>query len=68
MIRKSSWGIFVVPAMYLGLCIAVAAGGISSEGSWGWFLPFLAAFPFSIVLLALNKVLPPFLTFPQHTR
>jgi hypothetical protein len=55
--------VFVAPTIYLGLCVAVALEIVPAEGSWGWFLPFLAAFPFSIVLLPLTNVLPPFLTF-----
>ena len=62
-IEKRSLGVFVLPAIYLGLCIAVALQIVPAEGSWGWLLPFPAAFPFSIVLLPLTKALPPLLTF-----
>ena len=61
--KRRSLAILVLPSIYLGLCVAVGIGVVPSEGSWGWFLPFLAAFPFSILLLPVMKVLPPFLAF-----
>jgi hypothetical protein len=61
--RKPSIGVLVLPTLYFGLCAAVALGLTPSEGSWGWFVPFLAAFPFSILLLPIMRVVPPFLAF-----
>lgn len=60
---KRPAGVFLAPTIYFGLCVAVGLRIVPSEGSWGWFLPFLAAFPFSLALLPLTNVLGPFLTF-----
>jgi hypothetical protein len=60
---KRSVGVFLAPTIYLALCVAVGLRIVPSEGSWGWFLPFLAAFPFSLALLPLTNVIGPFLTF-----
>jgi len=58
-----SFGVLVLPAIYFALCVSVAAHIVPSEGSWGWFLPFLAALPISIALLPLTKWLPSFIVF-----
>ena len=52
---------YVLPATYFGLCVIVAV--VPAEGSWGWFVPFVAAFPFSILLLPATKILSPLLAF-----
>src|SRR5262249_15748070 len=31
--------------LHLSLCVATEVGLLASEGSWGWFLVFLADFP-----------------------
>ena len=49
--------------MHLALCAVTGLEVFPSEGSWRWFLPFLADFPFSILLLPLLKIAPPLLVF-----
>lgn len=53
----------VLPALHLCLCIAIELRLLASEGSWTWFLPFLVDFPFSILLLRLENIVGPFVTF-----
>jgi len=55
--RQPAW-VYVLPALYLGLCLTIALDLIPSEGSWGWFPAFVAALPFSIVLLPVTRVAP----------
>ena len=45
------------------LCVATQMRWIESEGSWGWFLVFLIDFPFSIIILPVQQVLPPMIAF-----
>jgi hypothetical protein len=40
-----------LPGAHLCLCLAIGLGIYQAEGSWAWFLVFLADFPLSIVLL-----------------
>jgi len=40
--RQPAW-VYVLPALYLGLCLTIALDLIPSEGSWGWFPAFVAA-------------------------
>ena len=58
---KGRASVLVLPALYLCLCVGVSV--LSLEGSWGWFVPFLTAFPFSVVLLPALNVLPPLVVF-----
>jgi len=43
--------------------VAIVAGLLGGEGSWKWFPAFYVDFPFSILLLPLLKVAPPFPVF-----
>jgi hypothetical protein len=45
------------------ICFAVEFRLVESEGSWGWFLVFLIDLPFSIIILPVQKVLPPLIAF-----
>jgi len=57
---------FVVPliaaSVHLMLCLAIQFGAFGHEGSWPWFVAFLADFPFSIAFFPLQW-LPPLLVF-----
>lgn len=50
-----------LPLAHIALCVATLLG--SSEGSWGWFVVFLADFPFSILVLPVANVVGPFPAF-----
>jgi len=62
-LKGSQWVPLVLPALHLVLCIATRAALFASEGSWGWFVLFVADFPFSIALLPLLKVADPLVVF-----
>ncbi len=55
--------LIILPLLHFCLCIYVAVNARGYEGSWGWFIVFLADFPFSILLLPLQGHIPNLLTF-----
>lgn len=59
--------LFGIPALvgiaHAGLCYAIEVDAIATEGSWGWFLPFVLDFPVSILFLFFPKSVPPSIIF-----
>jgi hypothetical protein len=54
---------FVVPSLHLLLCTAIQLQALRYEGSWSWFLVFLADFPLSIILMPFSERVPPIVLF-----
>jgi hypothetical protein len=55
-LRTRSYLLFVLPGLHLALCLAIAAGLLSTgapthAGGWNWFPLFLLDFPASILLM-----------------
>jgi hypothetical protein len=55
--------LLVLPVLYIGLALAVQVGLIEAEGSWGWFIVFLAGLPASLVGMLAAYVVGPFFGF-----
>jgi hypothetical protein len=64
--KRARWPIAVgaiAAAAHLALCLAVSLGAFAGEGSWSWFIPFIADFPASILFLPFQGHLPNLLVF-----
>lgn len=61
--KTSKYYLAILPVLHICLCLAIQLGVLRSIGSWTWFPVFFVDFPFSIVLLPLVRIFPPFPTF-----